>query len=66
MDVARGPHGARVDVVDGVVVERVLLVAGEDVGEARRVGEAEDAVSERVLVLVALGSRGRRSRGMEV
>ena len=45
VDVARGPHGARVDVVDGVVVERVLLVAGEDVGEARRVGEAEDAVS---------------------
>jgi hypothetical protein len=45
VDVTCGPHGARVDVVDGVGVEGVSFLAVQDVREAWGVGEPEDAVS---------------------
>lgn len=38
--------GPRVQVVDTVLVERSRLVAVQDMGEARGIGESEYAVSE--------------------
>lgn len=35
-----------IEVVDGVLVEDLALLARQDVGEAGRVGQAEDAPSD--------------------
>jgi hypothetical protein len=45
IDVARRGLGVDVQVVDGVRVEGLGALAGEDVRQARGVGQAEDAIS---------------------